>query len=71
MSLFTALGAINALKVAFYPYLPFSCERLNRFLGFDGEVASGGWQTAPVPAGQPLRDPEPLFRKLEPPAEEQ
>ena len=52
MSLYTALAAINALKVALYPYLPFTCERLHGYLGFDGEVAVGGWQATLPPPGQ-------------------
>jgi methionyl-tRNA synthetase len=70
-SLYTALGAINALKVALHPYLPFTGETLHGYLGFDGGVADGGWQVVVPPAGQPLREPEALFKKLEPlPADE-
>ena len=71
MSLYTALGAINALKTALYPYLPFTSEKLHGYLGFDGDVAGGGWNAVVPPAGQPLREPEALFKKLEPlPADE-
>ena len=66
MSLYTALGAINVLKVALYPYLPFTSERLHGHLGFEGEVAAGGWRVVVPPAGQSLREPEALFKKLEP-----
>jgi methionyl-tRNA synthetase len=70
-SLYTALGAINALKVALYPYLPFTSEKLHGYLGFDGNVADGGWRVVVPPAGQLLREPEALFKKLEPlPADE-
>ncbi len=65
-SLYTALGAINALKVALYPYLPFTTERLHRYLGFEGSVAAGGWQVVLPQAGQELGEPEALFKKLEP-----
>ena len=65
-SLYTALGAINALKVALYPYLPFTCQKLHGYLGFDGDVAADGWQVIVPPAGQALREPEALFKKLEP-----
>ncbi|HUS83241.1 MAG TPA: methionine--tRNA ligase, partial [Dehalococcoidia bacterium] len=71
MSLYTALGAINALKVAVYPYLPFTSEKLHGYLGLDGDVAGGGWNAVVPPAGQALREPEALFKKLEPlPADE-
>ncbi len=65
-SLYTALGAINALKVALYPYLPFTTERLHGYLGFESTVASGGWRAVLPRAGQELREPEALFKKLEP-----
>jgi len=66
MSLYTALGAINALKVALYPYLPFTGERLHGYLGFEGDAATDGWRVVVPPAGQALKEPEALFKKLEP-----
>jgi methionyl-tRNA synthetase len=65
-ALFTALGAIESLKLALYPYLPFSSQRLHALLGHDGLVDAGGWSAVlPVP-GAALRPPEPLFKKLDP-----
>jgi hypothetical protein len=43
---------------------------LHGYLGFDGDVASGGWQTVLPPPGQALREPQALFKKLEPPADD-
>jgi len=64
--LYTALGAIEALKVALYPYLPFSAQRLHALLGHDDPIDAGGWHAAtPVP-GAALRQPQPLYKKLEP-----
>ncbi len=63
-ALYTSLALINGCKVAFYPFLPFSSQQLHRYLGFDGEAASG-WAFEPVPAGQRLQQPQPLFKKLE------
>jgi len=68
MSLYTALGAITALKVALYPYVPFTSEKLHGYLGFDGDVAAVGWHVVLPPAGQALREPEALFKKLELPS---
>ncbi len=34
-SVYTALKAIDSLKVLFAPFLPFSCEKLNGFLGYE------------------------------------
>ncbi len=67
-ALYVALAAINALKTILHPYLPFTCQRLHGYLGFDGEVADGGWQAVLPPPGQALREPQALFKKLEPPA---
>jgi methionyl-tRNA synthetase len=65
-SLYTVLNAINGINIALSPFLPFSCERLQTYLGFDTPLIEGGWQANEVPAGQALREPQPLFTKLEP-----
>ena len=35
------------------------------FLGFDGSVMESGWEAQLLPPGQKLRQPEPLFVKLD------
>jgi len=65
-ALHTALSVINTLKVSLYPYLPFTCQRLHGYLGYDGEIADGGWRGEHLPAGQALREPSALFKKLDP-----
>ncbi|OGO50132.1 MAG: methionine--tRNA ligase, partial [Chloroflexi bacterium RBG_16_68_14] len=65
-SLYTVISAINGLKVAFWPYLPFSCERLHSYLGYDAPMTQDGWTLMRPAVGQPLREPVPLFTKLEP-----
>ena len=67
-ALYTALAVINTLKIALYPYLPFTCQRLHGYLGYDGDVAGGGWRAELPPPGQSLREPTALFLKLDPPA---
>lgn len=69
-SLYTALCAINALKVALYPFLPFSSQRIHEFLGLAGDVGAGGWEAPGLEPGTLLQQPEPLFRKIEQPAVE-
>jgi len=64
-SVYTVLSVLAALKTVFYPFLPFSSERLHYFLGFDGSVKDGGWRIQTLPPGQKLRQPEPLFVKLD------
>jgi len=64
-SAYTVLCVLAALKTVFYPFLPFSSEKLHTFLGFEGSVKDAGWNfKAPVP-GQKLRPPQPLFVKLD------
>lgn len=88
--IYTALQAINSLKMLFSPILPFTSEKLHTILGFDSHLfgeevtrtvsdalgehdvntydasaASGRWQPADLPAGQPFGEVVPLFRKLD------
>jgi methionyl-tRNA synthetase len=64
-SVYTALSVLAALKTVFYPFLPFSSEKLHSFLGFDGSVEESGWKIQFLPPGQKLRQPQPLFVKLD------
>jgi methionyl-tRNA synthetase len=64
-AIFTVIGVISCLKTVFYPFLPFSSERLHRLLGFDSEIADRGWAFTVPPAGQTLPPPEHLFAKLD------
>jgi methionyl-tRNA synthetase len=65
-TVFTMLQVLNALKTLFAPYLPFSSQRLHELLGFSGDVARLPWEAQPVPAGQALAVPAPLFATLDP-----
>lgn len=89
-SIYTALRAIDSLKILFSPFLPFSSEQLHTYLGYDGTLfgeqfietvqdnlgehevlrynstnANGRWEPSQLSAGQKLREPGPLFRKLD------
>ncbi|MGC8780564.1 MAG: methionine--tRNA ligase [Anaerolineae bacterium] len=89
-SVFVALRVIDTLKTLFAPFLPFTCQRLHHYLGYDGELfgrqyteviqeqerqhlalrydptgATGRWAISELAAGQKLREPAPLFRKLD------
>ncbi|MEW6717598.1 MAG: methionine--tRNA ligase [Chloroflexota bacterium] len=89
-TIFTALRAIDSLKILLSPFIPFSSERLHSYLGYTQpifgeqiteshkdskgthtilrylpEKASGRWKPSELSPGQPLGDPEPLFRKLD------
>jgi methionyl-tRNA synthetase len=64
-SLYVALYAISCLKTAFYPFLPFSSQKVHEYLGFDGHVQDYGWKPSPPSPGQRLLEPKPLFTKLD------
>jgi methionyl-tRNA synthetase len=38
LTIYTALKAIDSLKVMFAPFLPFTCERLNGFFGYESPL---------------------------------
>ncbi len=50
----------------FSPYLPFTCQTLHGYLGNEGPLQAAGWKFQPPPAGRPLADAQPLFKKLDP-----
>lgn len=64
--LWTALAAVNGLKTALYPYLPFTSEELHGYLGLSGTVEAAGWSMHELAPGHPLQEPKPLFKKLDP-----
>jgi hypothetical protein len=46
LSVYTALSAIDSLKILLAPFLPFTCQRLHEFFGYEeplfGDVCAGG-----------------------------
>jgi methionyl-tRNA synthetase len=67
-ALYTAIAAIEVLKIAFYPYLPFTSQRLHEMLGHHNAIEAQGWKALRPKAGSALQDPKPLFKKLDVPA---
>jgi methionyl-tRNA synthetase len=65
-SLYTALAAIEVLKVMFYPFLPFSSEKLNEMLGHTSRLDAGSWSSERPEPGAALQEPVALFKKLDP-----
>ena len=63
--LFVALSVISCLKSILYPFLPFSSQKLHHLLGFGGSMEEEEWGFHPLPSGQKLAPPEPLFTKLD------
>jgi len=64
-ALYVALCVVSCLRTAFYPFLPFSSQKLHRMLGYQGKVEEYGWKTGAPEPGQRLERPEPLFTKLD------
>ena len=64
-SLYVALAVIAQLKTIFYPFLPFSSQKVHEYLGFEGKVESSGWKWQDLPPGQKLLEPKALFVKLD------
>ncbi|MCI0789405.1 MAG: methionine--tRNA ligase [Chloroflexi bacterium] len=69
-SLTVAMQAINCLKTILYPFMPFSSQKVHEFLGLDGPVEEGAWDfdsiVGQIKAGADLREPAPLYTKLDP-----
>lgn len=65
-SLYTALCAIDGLKLALAPYLPFTSRRLHGYLHGAGELGEQGWRFERLQPGLAIAEPKPLFRKLDP-----
>ena len=69
-SLTVAMQAINCLKIILSPFMPFSSQKVHEFLGFDGLIEEGVWDfdtiVAGIKAGANLRQPSPLYTKLDP-----
>ena len=69
-SLCVAIKVINCLKVVLAPFLPFSSQKVHEYLGFDGAIEGESWDFEPlvnaVQGGNRLRQPAPLYTKLDP-----
>ncbi len=52
-----------------YPFMPFSSQKVHEFLGFDGLIEEGEWDfeslVGAIKAGADLREPAPLYTKLD------
>ncbi|MCC6313204.1 MAG: methionine--tRNA ligase [Thermomicrobiales bacterium] len=64
-TMWTALQVVSALRVLTAPYLPFSAERLQGYLGDTDSVHALPWAMRELPAGRALPKPQPLVRKLD------
>ncbi len=61
------LRLVKALSIMAWPFMPKSSETIWGYLGFDGTPETAGLSavTEPVPVGQELREPIPVYKKVE------
>lgn len=64
-ALFVSLSVIDNLKMLFYPFLPFSSEKLHHLLGYKSNIRDERWGFRQLPVRQKLATPEALFTKLD------
>lgn len=64
-TLYVATYVLSCLKTIFYPFLPFSSQKLHQLLGFRGKIEEGEWAIQRPQPGQRLAPPEPLYAKIE------
>ncbi|HDO19233.1 MAG TPA: methionine--tRNA ligase [Thermoplasmatales archaeon] len=60
------LRLVRSLAIMLAPFLPFSSEKVWRYLGYDDSIFSHLWEEAldDIEDGLELKKPEPLFKKL-------
>jgi methionyl-tRNA synthetase len=67
-AVYFACNLVAGLATLLSPFLPFSSQQLWHQLGFDGPVEEAGWDGAAelrVKPGQKVKEPRPVFRKVE------
>ena len=64
-TLWITLNLVATLRTVMHPFLPFSTQRIHELIGSEGEVGDVGWARQEVVPNSPLRQPTPLFRKLD------
>jgi methionyl-tRNA synthetase len=65
--LYYCLKLVKALNVMMIPFMPFSAEKLWLMTGSESSISELKWEDAliPIPAGQQLQKPDPLYKKLD------
>ena len=63
----STLMIAKALAVMAWPYMPRSSETIWGYMGFEGGIEKAGIDAifAPLPAGQKLKEPVPVYKKVE------
>ncbi len=63
----TNLRIVKALAVMSWPFMPRSSEKIWEYLGVGGTIEECGYRglAAPLPAGTPMPEPVPVYKKVE------
>ncbi len=67
-TVYYACNLVAGLATLLSPFLPFTSEEIWNQLGFEAPIAKQGWDSASklrVEAGRKLREPKPIFKKVE------
>jgi len=67
-TVFYSCNLVAGLATLLSPFLPFSARAIWDQLAFKEPIGAGGWEAAPklrVEAGRRIREPKPIFRKVE------
>jgi methionyl-tRNA synthetase len=66
-TIYVANQIVKALSILLEPFLPFTAERIWDTLGLEGSVHDQDWDDviSPIPSGQQINPPTPLFKKLD------
>ena len=61
------LKIVKALAVMAWPFMPKSSEKIWEYLGYENDIESAGINAvqSPLPAGQKLKEPVPVYKKVE------
>jgi len=61
------LRIVKALAVMAWPFMPRSSEKIWEYLGYEGGIESAGIDAvlSPLPTGQKLKEPVPVYKKVE------
>ncbi|HDD34238.1 MAG TPA: methionine--tRNA ligase, partial [Thermofilaceae archaeon] len=65
-TLYTACSMVKTLAITLAPIIPGSAQRAWEMLGYEGDIQKVSWDEAkkPVKPGLRIREPKPLFRKI-------
>jgi methionyl-tRNA synthetase len=65
------LRIVRALAIMMWPYMPSSSQKIWGYLGYEGSIEDVGYDmVSPLPVGQELKEPVPVYKKVDIPKDE-